>query len=168
MDESHLRQHWAMLFRFLLFLLGDREDAQDLTQDTFRVALAKGPDPEKGSDTGAWLRSIARNLARNHARKRRRFLPESFLDQAERHFVATGSAQDELWRARQAALEGCLRKLPERDRDLIRRRYELGEKVRQMAERLGVEPNTLSKRLERVRTRLRQCIDEALRGESRD
>ena len=160
-----------MLYRFLLFLLRDREDAQDVTQDTFRVALSKGPDPAKGSDHGAWLRSIARNLARNHARKRHRrglLLSDDFLEAAERHFVATGSDQDEVWETRRAALAACLEKLSDESRDLVRRRYERGERVQATAARLGVAPNTLSKRLERIRRGLRRCIDDALRGESRD
>ncbi len=171
MEPSTLRQHWAMLYRFLLYLLGDRHDAQDLTQETFRVALAKGPDPAKGSDIGAWLRSIARNLARNHARKRHGralLLSDDFLEAAERHFIATGSDQDEVWQARRAALAGCLEKLSDENRDLVRRRYERGERVQATAARLGIAPNTLSKRLERVRQGLRRCIADALRGESRD
>ena len=162
MEPSTLRQHWAMLYRFLLYLLGDRHDAQDLTQETFRVALAKGPDPAKGSNIGAWLRSIARNLARNHARKRHGralLLSDDFLEAAERRFVGL---------ARRAALAGCLEKLSDENRDLVRRRYERGARVQATAARLGIAPNTLSKRLERVRQGLRRCIADALRGESRD
>lgn len=160
-----------MLYRFLLFLLRDRDDAQDITQETFRVALSRGPDPAKGSDYGAWLRSIARNLARNHARKLRRghwLLPDDFLERAAHHFEATGSDQDGVWDARRSALTSCLEKLSPASRDLIRRRYERGEQVRVAAKELGIEPNTLSKRLERIREGLRRCIEDALRGERSD
>jgi RNA polymerase sigma-70 factor (ECF subfamily) len=155
-----------MLYRFLLFLVRNREDAEDLAQETFRVALTKGTDPQKGTNYGAWLRSIARNLARNHARRRRLFLPDDFLKLAERHFVETGSDRDDMWEARRQALSLCLDKLPGSERDLVRRRYESGDRVQSMAQQLGLEPNTLSKRLERIRQRLARCIERSMRGGS--
>jgi RNA polymerase sigma-70 factor (ECF subfamily) len=151
-----------MLYRFLLFLVRNREDAEDLAQETFRVALTKGTDPQKGTNYGAWLRSIARNLARSHARRRRLFLPEGLLELAEGRFVETGSDRDDLWEARRRALSLCLDKLPGSERALVRRRYESGERVQSMARQLGLEPNTLSKRLERIRQRLARCIERAL------
>ncbi len=45
MDQEALAQHRAMLVRFLL---GDVADAEDLAHETFRVALPKGADPQKG------------------------------------------------------------------------------------------------------------------------
>lgn len=64
-----------MVYRFLLFLLREPEGADEIAQETFQVAITKGADPEKGTNYGAWLRSIARNLARNHMRKRRGVRP---------------------------------------------------------------------------------------------
>ena len=169
MDESQAGKYRAMLCRFLLFLLRDIHHAEEITQEAFVVALSKGPDPAKGTNYGAWLRSIARNLVRSHVRKRRGrpLLPDDVLDAAERHFVRTGSDQADLWEARRQALSACMQKLPEGQRDLLLRRYERGQKVGHLAERLGVEPNTLSKRLERIRERLRRCIAAALQEENR-
>lgn len=169
MEEEALGQHRAMLVRFLLFLLGNVPDAEDLAHETFRVALSKGTQPQWGTDHGAWLRSIARNLVRNHLRKQRRgrlVLHEGLLEAAEKHFVATGSDRDDAWAARRQALLGCLEKLPQDERDLIRRRYERQQQVRQMARDMGTEPNTLSKRLERIRNGLRDCINATLNGRS--
>ena len=164
MNDDRLDQHWPMLYRFLLFLMRNRQDAEDLAQETFRVALTKGTDPQKGTNYGAWLRSIARNLARNHSRRRRLLLSDDFLELAERRFVEAGSDRDDIWQARRQALTMCLGDLPGPERELVRRRYESGEKVQNMAQQLGLEPNTLSKRLERIRQRLAQCIERALKG----
>ena len=169
MDVSSLGQYRAMLCRFLLFLLRDRDDAEEIAQETFRVALSKGIDPQKGTNYGAWLRSIARNLARNHLRRKSRWLLHGdILDLAESHFVQAGSDQDGLWEARRQALASCMQKLSESDHGLLRRRYEQGEKVKHMANDLGIEPNSLSKRLERIRESLRRCIDAALKEQPGD
>ena len=170
MDQEELGQYRNMVCRFLLFLLRDPEAAEDVTQETFRVAVSKGPDPTKGTDYGAWLRSIARNLVRNHIRKlrsNRLLLHGDVLEFAEQHFMATRADQDDVWRARQQALTSCLEGLAEDHRDLLRRRYEQGTQVRAIARDLGMAPNSLSKRLERIRGSLRKCIDAALKGVGR-
>jgi RNA polymerase sigma-70 factor (ECF subfamily) len=157
-----------MLCRFLLFLLGNLADAEDLAQETFRIALSKERAPEKASGYGAYLRSIARNLVRNHIRKHRSgriLLRQDILEVAERRFVETGSDHDEAWEARRQALLACLERLPEADRGLLRKRYELGQPVQQMAKELGMEPNSLSKRLQRIRDSLRESINATLNGE---
>ena len=171
MDQGELAQHRATLCRFLLFLLGSLDDAEEIAQETFRVALSKGPDPAKGANYGAWLRSIARNLARNHVRKHRRspILLQGSLDEiAEARFVETGADRNDLWEARRQALASCMAKLSAADRTLLRRRYELRQKVREMARALGLEPNSLSKRLERIRNGLRDCIRARLNGDGRE
>ena len=171
MTEEELKQHRAMLCRFLLFLLGNAQDAEDLAQETFRVAAAKEPGLDGAADPGAWLRSIARNLTRNYVRKRRRswvLLDADALALAESRFVETGSDRDDVWEARRQVLAACLESLPASDRELLRRRYQLGHRVRDIAAELGMEPNSLSKRLERLREGLRDGIDAAVEGEGRE
>ncbi len=171
MTEEELKQHRAMLCRFLLFLLGNTQDAEDLAQETFRVAVAKGPGLDGASDPGAWLRSIARNLTRNFVRKRRRswvLLDANALELAEHRFVETGSDRDDVWAARREALAACLESLAASDRELLRRRYQPGQRVKDIAAELGMDPNSLSKRLERLRERLRGEINAVLEGEGRE
>ena len=165
MSESELGEYRPMVYRFLLFLLREPEDADEIAQETFQVAIAKGPDPDKGTNYGAWLRSIARNLARNHARRRRSVRPlldDAILDLAERHFVESGADQEDLWRTRREALVSCMQKLSDDDRGLLQRRYERGERVKNIATDLRLAPNSLSKRLERIRENLRRCIEAAM------
>jgi len=160
-----------MLCRFLLFLLGHLEDAEDVTQETLRIAVAKGPDPAKGTDYGAWLRSIARNVARNFVRRQRKsalLLQGDLAELAEARFVEAGADRDDVWEQRREALASCVQKLSSDDRGLIRRRYEALEQVREIAQELAVPPNSLSKRLERIRESLRRCINAALNGERRE
>ena len=171
LEQDKLGQYRDMVCRFLLLLLRDLEAAEDMTQETFRIAVSRGPDPEKGTNYGAWLRSIARNLVRNHVRKHRStqfLLHGDVLALAESHFVATGSDQDDVWEARRQALAACMQRLSDGQRALLRRRYELGEKIQDVAEELGITANSLSKRLERVRESLRKCIEAALKGEPSD
>ena len=161
-----------MLRRFGVYLTGDPELARELAQETIRVFLSKEPpglsEAMNLEEAGKWLRGIMRNLARNQDRKRYRsrlVFDSEMLEAAERRFVETGSQHEEVWQARKAALAGCLEKLPGQDRELVRRRYEQGHPVKMLAETLHLEANTLSKRLERVRRTLRECVERGLKGE---
>jgi RNA polymerase sigma-70 factor, ECF subfamily len=170
MNPEQVKQQWQGVYRFALFLTRDPSASEEIAQETFRVALSTSPPPESPNpghavEAAAWLRGIARNLARNHIRKKRRkwvLFSSGILELAEAHFIASGAGDDEVWESRKLALATCMGKLGEPDRNLIRRRYEQGEHVSAMAVPLGMEANSVSKRLERIRKALRDCINNAL------
>jgi RNA polymerase sigma-70 factor, ECF subfamily len=60
------------VFRFLMYYLGNREDAEDVTQETFVRAFNHWEGFAKRSSARTWLISIARNLAYDWLRKNRR------------------------------------------------------------------------------------------------
>jgi RNA polymerase sigma-70 factor (ECF subfamily) len=169
-----------MLYRFGLYLTGEVELAREMAQDTIRVALSKdwpagmdadgelggGGEQEAGSGAGKWLRGILHNLLRNQRRKERRsrlLFDSEMVVAAERRFVETRADRDEVWQARRFALEGCLERMPVDERELLRDRYELGRAVKDLADLRRLEANALSKRLERVRRALRDCVERRLK-----
>lgn len=61
-----------MVFRYVLYRLGDRRLAEDLTSETFLRALRRiGSVNYQGSDIGAWFITIARNLVIDYVKRRR-------------------------------------------------------------------------------------------------
>src|SRR3954466_8636569 len=69
--EALLRRYRAPLFTFLLRMLGDREKAEDLGQETF-LRIVKGAHAwEHRARFQTWLFTIARNLCVDHARRDR-------------------------------------------------------------------------------------------------
>lgn len=59
------------LMRYLLYLTGRRELAEDLFQETWLRVLERGAQFDGRSRFEPWLFSIARNLAMDHFRKRK-------------------------------------------------------------------------------------------------
>jgi DNA-directed RNA polymerase specialized sigma24 family protein len=53
--------------------------------------------------------------------------------------------------------------MPVDERELLRDRYELGRAVKDLADLRRLEANALSKRLERVRRALRDCVERRLK-----
>src|SRR5437763_12027979 len=77
--EALLRRHRAPLFTFLLRMLGDRERAEDLAQETF-LRIVKGAAAwEQRARFQTWLYTIARNLCVD-ASRRDRFRRTESLD----------------------------------------------------------------------------------------
>src|SRR3982074_1792136 len=79
--EDLLRRHRAPLFTFLLRMLGDRERAEDLAQETF-LRIVKGAQAwEHRARFQTWLFTIARNLCVDAARRERFRRAESLAAQ---------------------------------------------------------------------------------------
>src|SRR3982074_3768524 len=77
--ELLLRRHRAPLFTFLLRMLGDREKAEDLAQETFLRVIKGAHAWEERSRFQSWMYAIARNLCTDRAR-RDRFRKTESLD----------------------------------------------------------------------------------------
>jgi RNA polymerase sigma-70 factor (ECF subfamily) len=116
-------------------------------------------------DFAAWLFGVARHQVftyrRKQARERLRFSDELLDLFAGELPVVT----DEI-SLRQQALRGCLRDLPDEQRELILRRYHPGESVQRMAAELERTVGVVSQTLYRIRLALLNCIRGKLAAES--
>lgn len=74
--DRFLLRHQERLYRFVLRSTNDPQLAADITQESFvRVWFsANRYSPDKGASGKTWLFSIARNLVRDHARRRNPFV----------------------------------------------------------------------------------------------
>jgi RNA polymerase sigma-70 factor, ECF subfamily len=71
--EAFYRELCAPIYAFVYWRVGgDREDAEDVTQETFLTALATADRFQGRSSFYSWMCGIARNLAHARVRGRRR------------------------------------------------------------------------------------------------
>lgn len=70
MMEQLIELYQHRLFRYLLFLTGSRDLAQDLFQETWLRVLERGSQYSGRSRFETWMFTIARNLMIDHTRKR--------------------------------------------------------------------------------------------------
>ncbi len=157
--------------RGFIRMLGIRpESVDDLAQETFVIAYKKLDMFEQGTNFGAWLRTIARNLVRNEIRRqsRRRVLAnevaEFLLDRADEKasHPASEVEQAEQHRQQVAALRACLRKLPERSRRIVQQRYFEDLSLGVIAGYENTNANNISQILFRLRSALLGCMKERL------
>ena len=68
-----LERHEREIFAYALRLTGDRDDADDVYQETFLAAFRGWPPPRRGQER-AWLYKIATNKVIDRARKAKRLV----------------------------------------------------------------------------------------------
>jgi RNA polymerase sigma-70 factor (ECF subfamily) len=69
-DELHIRYR-RRIMNFVYRMIGDKETAEDITQETFIRVYTHLESYQTGNFSG-WIYTIARNLSRNELKKRRR------------------------------------------------------------------------------------------------
>lgn len=130
-------------------------EAEDIAQDALLRAWRKRSTLRDRASLRPWLAAIVRNEAfREYGRNRP--APSDTLDLRE-------GAEDErvLATAERADLRAALDRLNERDRQLVRLRYDEDLTQEGIARRLGIPDGTVKVRLHRVRAKLRAELDPA-------
>ena len=168
--EALLRRHRAPLFTFLVRMLGDREKAEDLAQETF-LRIVKGAQAwERRARFQTWLFTIARNLCVDHAR-RDRFRRADSLDaqgpdgEAPLGDGVPGREIDPGRGAESARLRPLLQQallaLPPDQREVFVLREQAGLPFREIAEMVGVNENTVKSRMRYALLALRKSLAAA-------
>ena len=153
--ELFERYH-AAVFGYLYRLLGDRDAAHDLTQETFLRVFRARERLLQVENQRAWVYRIATNLAFSALKRRSRFawLPWHKTDALHR----TGS--DPVAQADQRlAVEQALAKLPPHYRAPLLLYSHYGFSVREVAEALGISKGAVKTRLYRAREMFRQAYE---------
>ena len=152
-------------------MLGVRpESVEDIAQEAFVIAYKKLEIFERGTNFGAWLRTIARNLVRNELRRqgRRRVLAndvaEFLLSRADEKSTHPGVEVEQAEQHEQqvSALRKCLQKLPARSRRLVQQRYFEQLSLGVIAADEDTNANNVSQILFRLRAALSDCIQKQL------
>ncbi|QNN23609.1 sigma-70 family RNA polymerase sigma factor [Planctomycetales bacterium ZRK34] len=155
--------HHRELFAYVMALVGDEHQAEEVFQDT-SVTLWKQFErfePGPGSDFVRWAATVALNQVRNYRRVRgrdRHVFSESLVEQ----LAADRAALFEEDQSRREALATCLSKLRDVDRQLIERCYGEARSFKQIASDLGRPANTVYKALNRIRAALLECVEQTL------
>lgn len=116
-------RHYDRVYGLLFRLVGERGEAEDLTQETFLKLHAHASSrPTSGQsvtteeNVSAWLYRVALNLGYNAVRGRRRFWQRNTLLLPEAELPVEGQVEQ---RALRAAVRAALARLPERQAKLL-------------------------------------------------
>jgi RNA polymerase sigma-70 factor (ECF subfamily) len=159
-------QNQRGLYAYVLTLLPNRADADDVLQETSLVMWDKFDAEGPPSDFLAWGRRIAYHKVLDFYKKTQRartHLSRIFVER----IAQSASNEAERLEERRSALAACIEKLAPRDRDLLNRRFADGATTASTSEQLGRSVEAVYKALAKVRRSLFDCIEESLAREGK-
>lgn len=157
------------VYSFAYRLVGTKEEADDVAQETFLKAWKNLQRFRRGMNLKTWLFSIARNTAIDSLRKKRPTLFSEFKTENEEadfeHRIADteASAEEKLDRALDVErLDAALKNLSPLYREVVLLRYHEGLTLEETAAALNIPLNTAKSRDRRAILALRKLLE---RGE---
>ena len=168
--ERLIGEHRAQLHGFVLSLVSNNSDAEDLLQQVCVTLWEKRSQFQLGTNFLAWARKIARYQALNLWRKQKRRPQESeLLDEHLSQIVVERSQERELEFVRhRRALQSCMERLPDRQREVVSAHYFDGKAIPEIADEFGLKANAVSQLLFRARAGLISCVQTRSLGSTPD
>ena len=148
------------LYAYILQLLPNRTDAEDVLQATNVVIWSKREQFVAGSDFAAWAARIAYFEVlthRKHKSRERLCFDNSLLDVLSREAATNAGQIDVLL----SILRRCIEKLSQADCELLHMQYTDDLRPREIAKRLGRSPGAIAQTMHRIRMSLLKCIEES-------
>lgn len=151
----------AEIRAFIGSLIRDRHACEDVFQEVALILWREFSNYDPQRSFGAWARGIAaKKVMQCWDRVDRQPVPfaplaiQAVLDAYDRSETSSLPQMD--------ALQQCVEKLPDRQRRLLRLRYENSLKLDEIARRLRSTVAAVHKALTRLRGRLHACVERRL------
>ena len=161
--EAVLAKYEGPLIRYATHLTGRAEMARDVVQDTF-FKLCEADPAAVAEHVGAWLYRVCRNRVIDLTRKDKAMRP---LDDAK--LAATASADPPPAASLESAQSGALvirllARLPERQQEVVRLKFQEGLSYREIASVTGQSVTNVGFLLHGALRKLRELWAEVERG----
>jgi RNA polymerase sigma-70 factor (ECF subfamily) len=158
--ESLYDRYSSMVYTVLLRILGNRDDAEEVLQETFVKAWtsARMFDELRGSEI-AWLISIARSRGIDRIRSRKlRADRESDAGREIVDVVRSTGPEDVIHAEERTLVRGALAELPQAQRVALELAYYEGLSQSEIAGRLGEPLGTIKTRMQLGMKKLRERL----------
>ncbi len=147
------------IFGYILSLVPRRVDAEDILQQTAMEMWRIFDRFEEGSDFAAWGMALARFRVLKFRKSKQNGKFISYLSDEAFGIILDESAKSEPQSSfHLPALEGCIKRLGERERDLLIQCYEKGLTYQSMAEKMDCSIALIYRNLTAIHTNLLRCI----------
>lgn len=150
-----------VLHAFILKLVPNLPDADDILQQTNLVLWSKQAEFQPGTDFRAWAFRIARYQVMAH-RKRQSLDRLVFGEDLVDRLAARAAQGNDILDAKRHLLTDCFEKLNSLQRKLLVDRYAEQLSGRSIAERTGATVDSVFQTLHRARHTLLECIKKGL------
>jgi RNA polymerase sigma-70 factor (ECF subfamily) len=165
-EKKHVQKQFLrnaeIIKGYIYAFLPDLNEAEDIFQEVFMVAVRKSSTYRKDTNFLAWIRAIAGNKVLQHIEQRKRDRKLCLSAAAVKNMISTGDGFEKNWDSHRYALEKCMKKITGKSRRLLQLRYVEDIPPRRISQRLNRTVNGVSSALSKVRDFLRNCINQVL------
>lgn len=145
-------------------LVPSRDDVEEVMQEVAVVLWKKFAEYSSGEDFRRWAFAVSRFEALAWLRDRSRdrlVFNQNVLDLIAKE----AEARSDFHQRQREALDQCLDKLPQPQRELVQQAYRPGTRIDQLAIQRGQTSTSLYKLLQRIRAALFECARQRLTEE---
>jgi RNA polymerase sigma-70 factor (ECF subfamily) len=152
-------RHYDRVYGLLFRLVGNRDEAEDLTQEVFVKLHQQRFAAGAAHNVGAWLYRVATNTGYNAMRARRRRWQRNTLLVPDASDEPVDPAAQVAQRETQEAVRAALAQLPVRDVQLLLLR-QMGASYAELADVCDVAPGSVGTLLRRAAVAFRRAYEE--------
>jgi RNA polymerase sigma-70 factor (ECF subfamily) len=160
------------LYNFAGWLTGNREEAEDLVQETYLKALKGFSSFQQGTNFRAWIFRILRNtfLTSRTGLQALRTIPIDYADEATTAIAVTEETPESLLlgRASDEAIQRAVEQLPVIFREVLLLCDVEEMSYEEISQTVAIPIGTVMSRLHRARRALREGLRVKARGTSND
>ena len=156
-----------LVFTLALRMLKNREEAEEVAQDTF-IKVYKSINKFKGdSKFSTWIYKIAYNTSLDRLKKNKKYINDVAIDEfTERQIKTIDNALDKLEdEEREQTIQKCIALLPNDDSFLLTLYYFDELTLEEISKTIGIKPNNVKVKLYRSRKKLATILKQQLEPE---
>lgn len=159
----YARAHLHLL-RYVLSLLPDRPQAEDIVQDTARSLWQKFDQYDDAKPFLPWARKFA-HFEVLKARRRLAVQHKYFTDELIETLAKERVQEEDHLAACREVMVACMKKLDDKSQTLLKERYGGEVSLEDLAKREGKKINAVYVMMHRIRQRLVECVNRTLKME---
>jgi RNA polymerase sigma-70 factor (ECF subfamily) len=149
-----IEQYQHRLLRYLVYLSGNRELAEDLFQETWIRVLERGHQYDGKHEFSTWLYAVARNLTIDYLRKKNPVSLDGLMEDEGHTPIEPADTRPSAWelvaqRQQTERISGALVGIPAEYREAIVLRFQDGLALEEIAAVSGAPLGTVKSRLYR-------------------
>jgi RNA polymerase sigma-70 factor (ECF subfamily) len=157
--ETLFYRHYDRVYGLLFRLIGNRQEAEDVTQEVFVKLYHHRFQGTREHNLSAWLYRVATNMGYNHIRGRKRFWSRNRILLPDRSDRVGNPDQLVEVAETKARVRAALAELPERQTQLLLMR-QMGFSYAELAECFDVAPGSVGTLLARAAEAFRNTYKE--------
>jgi len=155
-----LTTHQGRIRRFILSLVPNYNDADDIMQEVSKTMWTKFGDFQIGTDFLSWAFKIAyyRILEYRRSKKEGTFLDNQVIEDIYRDTNQRSNKKDQMIEY----LNRCISKLPLNDQEVLKLKYEDNLSIKDVSLRIGTSIYVLYKQMAKIHDWLLMCVKHSI------